>query len=400
MYGFNTIEEALHELRAGRMIIVTDDESRENEGDLIMPAETVTPQAINFIATYARGLICTPADEEILKRLDLKQMVEENTDNHSTAFTVAVDHVYTTTGISAYERAYTIVKMADENCRPEDLRRPGHVFPLLARKGGVLTRGGHTEATVDLCRLAGFKPIGVCCEIMSEDGHMARTPELMDFAEKHSLKIVTIEALAKYIKANRYPVRQEGDAKLPTVYGEFRIRGFVDEVDGKEHIALTMGEFDENEPVLLRVHSECMTGDVFGSLKCDCGNQLKAALKKIAESGCGALIYMRQEGRGIGIINKIKAYRLQEQGMDTVEANLALGFPEDMRNYSAAAQIIKSLGIRKIRLMTNNPAKISSLDEAGIEVVERVPIEVEHGHEADLYMQTKKNKMHHILLNE
>lgn len=397
MYRFNTIEEALDDLRDGKMIIVVDDESRENEGDLIMPAETVTPEAMNFIAKYARGLICTPASAEILDRLQIEQMVKNNTDNHSTAFTVSVDHVDTTTGISAYERAYTVLKMADDNCRPEDLRRPGHIFPLLAREGGVLVRRGHTEATVDLARLAGFKPIGICCEIMSDDGHMARTPELMEFSEKHGLKIITVEALAEYIRVHDYPVELESEADLPTQFGTFRIKGFVDKVGGEEHIVLTMGEFNENSPVLLRVHSECMTGDAFGSLKCDCGNQLKAALKKISENGSGALIYMRQEGRGIGIINKIKAYALQDKGMDTVEANLALGFPEDMRNYGAAAQIIKKLGIRKIRLMTNNPDKITSLEQSGLEVTERVPLEVAHGHEADFYMKTKKEKMHHIL---
>lgn len=399
MYGFNTIEEALEDLGAGKMIVVTDDESRENEGDLIMPAETVTPEAMNFIAKYARGLICTPASEEILDRLKLGQMVSENTDNHCTAFTVSVDHTDTTTGISAYERAYTVKKMAEDGCRPEDLRRPGHVFPLLARRGGVLVRRGHTEATVDFARLAGFKPIGVCCEIMSEDGHMARTPELMGFAEKFGLKIVTIDALVDHIYAHAYPIEQAGEAKLPTEYGNFTIKGFKDSVTGKEHIALTMGSFDRSAPVLLRVHSECMTGDAFGSLKCDCGNQLKTAMKKIAEEGTGALLYMRQEGRGIGIINKIKAYSLQDKGMDTAEANLALGFPEDMRTYNAAAQMIKMLGISKIRLMTNNPDKIESLERNGIEITERVPIEVEHGHEADLYMKTKKEKMHHILNN-
>ncbi|MBQ9604793.1 MAG: bifunctional 3,4-dihydroxy-2-butanone-4-phosphate synthase/GTP cyclohydrolase II [Firmicutes bacterium] len=397
MIEFSTIEEALDDLKAGKMIVVVDDESRENEGDLIMPAETVTPEAMNFIAKYARGLICTPASGEILDRLKMGQMVTENTDNHSTAFTVSVDHVDTTTGISAYERAFTVLKMAEDDAKPEDFRRPGHVFPLLAREGGVLVRRGHTEATVDLARLAGFKPIGICCEIMSEDGHMARLPELAEFAKEHELKLITVDALVEYIYEHDYPIELASEAKLPTEYGEFIIKGFVDKITGEHHIALTKGEFKNNAPVLLRVHSECMTGDAFGSLKCDCGNQLRTAMRRISENGSGALVYMRQEGRGIGLINKIKAYSLQEKGMDTVEANLALGFPEDMRNYNAAAQIIKDLGIGKIRLMTNNPDKITSLEKNGLEITERVPLVVAYGHEADFYMQTKKEKMNHII---
>ncbi|MBO5560051.1 MAG: GTP cyclohydrolase II [Firmicutes bacterium] len=397
MYDFNSIEEALEDLRSGKMIVVVDDESRENEGDLIMPAETVTPQAMNFIAKYARGLICTPASKDILEKLKMGQMVAENTDNHSTAFTVSVDHIGTTTGISAYERAFTVKKMAEDDAKPEDFRRPGHVFPLLAREGGVLVRRGHTEATVDLARLAGFKPIGICCEIMSEDGHMARLPELIEFSKKHGLKLITVEALVEYIYEHDYPIELSSEAKLPTEYGDFTIKGFVDKATGEHHIALTKGEFDGNTPVLLRVHSECMTGDAFGSLKCDCGSQLRTALRRISENGSGALVYMRQEGRGIGLINKIKAYSLQDRGMDTVEANLALGFPEDMRNYNAAAQKIKNLGIHKIKLMTNNPDKISSLEKNGLEITERVPLVVAYGHEADFYMQTKKEKMHHIV---
>ncbi|MBR6400140.1 MAG: GTP cyclohydrolase II [Firmicutes bacterium] len=408
---FNTVEEAIEVLKNGGMIIVTDDESRENEGDLIMPAQTVTGEAINFIATYAKGLICTPASAEILNGLEMGQMVAENTDNHSTAFTVSVDHIDTTTGISAYERAYTIRKMAQDGARPGDFRRPGHVFPLLAREGGVAVRRGHTEATVDLARLAGFKPIGVCCEIMAQDGHMARLPQLADFAKEHGLKMISIEALAEYIEkhglAEHTPskaaapvyARRDASAKLPTRYGEFKITGFTDETDGRENIVLTMGSFDSDTPVLVRVHSECMTGDVFGSCKCDCGAQLNTALEKIAREGCGALLYMRQEGRGIGIINKIKAYSLQEKGMDTVQANLALGFPEDMRTYDAAADILRQLGIKKLRLMTNNPDKIAALESAGLEVVERVSVEVAHAREADGYMRTKKEKMHHILMN-
>lgn len=393
----NTVEEALDALKNGEMIIVTDDEGRENEGDLIMPAQTVTGEALNFIATHARGLICTPASAEILDKLGMGQMVENNTDNHSTAFTVSVDHIDTTTGISAFERAYTIKKMTEDNAVPEDFRRPGHVFPLLAREGGVLERPGHTEATVDLARLAGFKPIGVCCEIMSGDGNMARLPELMDFAAEHGLKIISIEALIKYIKCRDYPVKSVSEANLPTEYGSFKIKCYLDGITGKEHIALIMGEPDGKLPVLARVHSECMTGDIFGSKKCDCGNQLRTALKKIAHEGRGVLLYMRQEGRGIGIVNKIKAYNLQERGLDTVEANRALGFADDMREYYAAAAIIKDMGIKRLRLMTNNPDKIAGLEEIGLEICERVPIEVAYGHEADLYMKTKKEKMHHIL---
>ncbi len=394
---FNTIDEAVEALKSGEIIVVIDDENRENEGDLIMAGETVTGEAMNFMAVYGKGLICTPIDEETAQRLDLDPMVYKNTDNHSTAFTVAVDHADTTTGISAFERAYTIKKMTEDNSKPLDFRRPGHVFPLVAKKGGVLVRRGHTEATVDLVRLAGFKGIGICCEIMDDDGHMMRTTKLKEFAKQHSLKIITIDALASHIYSNMYPVEKAAKAKLPTQFGTFDMTGFYDSVTGKEHVALTMGEFSENDEVLLRVHSECLTGDAFGSLKCDCGNQLKEAMKRISQEGKGALIYMRQEGRGIGLINKIKAYSLQEQGLDTVEANIALGFPEDMRSYNSAAQIIKQLGIRKIKLMTNNPDKIHSLENCGIEITQRVPIEVKHGHEADFYMATKKLKMNHIL---
>lgn len=397
---FNTIDEAVLALKNGEMIVVIDDENRENEGDLIMAGETVTGEAMNFIATYGKGLICTPIDEETAQRLQLEQMVSKNTDNHSTAFTVAIDHNDTTTGISAFERAFTIRKMCEDNAKPEDFRRPGHIFPLTARKGGVLVRRGHTEATVDLVKLAGFKGIGICCEIIDDDGHMMRTTKLIEFAKKNNLKIITIDALVNYMYTKLYPIEKVAEASLPTEYGIFKMTGYYDNVTGKEHVALTMGELKENDPTLLRVHSECLTGDVFGSLKCDCGNQLKEALKRISNEKKGALIYMRQEGRGIGLLNKIKAYSLQEQGMDTVEANIALGFPEDMRSYNSTAQIIKMLGLNKIKLMTNNPDKIQGLESCGIEITERIPIEVKHGHEADFYMKTKRIKMNHILKND
>lgn len=400
MFKYNTIDEALEDLKAGKMIVVSDDESRENEGDLIMAAEKVTGADINFIATYAKGLICLPASKEILQHFNLPQMTDNNTDNHCTAFTISIDHIDTTTGISAYERAYTISEFAKDNSTPNSFRRPGHVFPLAAKDGGVLERDGHTEATVDLMKLAGLKPCGICCEIMSEDGHMARTPELIKFSQKHNLKFITIDALKKYILAKGLYMENVVTTTLPTDFGEFNICGFVDNRNGEHHIALTMGNIADGKPVLTRIHSECLTGDVLSSHRCDCGNQYRAALKKISEEGRGILLYMRQEGRGIGLINKLKAYALQNQGMDTVEANIALGFPEDMRKYDAAAYMIKSLGVDKVKLMTNNPKKIEGLEEYGIVVSERVPLEVKHSHTADFYMHTKKIKMGHILINE
>lgn len=400
MFRYNRIEEAIEDIKNGKMIIVTDDEGRENEGDLIMAAEKVTGEAINFIATYAKGLICMPASADMLSRLQIEPMTEHNTDNHCTAFTVSIDHVDTTTGISAYERAETVLKFVSDDAKPEDFRRPGHIFPLAAKAGGVLEREGHTEATVDLARLAGFKPCGICCEIMNDDGHMARTPDLIKFAQEHSLKFITVEALKKHILEHGLYVEKAVTTTLPTDFGEFNISGFIDHRTGKNHIALTMGDFSDGSPVLTRIHSECLTGDVLTSHRCDCGNQYRAALKAISEMGRGALLYMRQEGRGIGIINKLKAYELQNRGMDTVEANLALGFPEDMRKYDTAAYMLRELGISKVELMTNNPKKISGLTEYGIEVVKRVPIEVKHSHTADFYMHTKKIKMGHILVNE
>ena len=391
------IEDALAALRRGEIIVVVDDENRENEGDTICAAEFATLENVNFMATYAKGLICMPMSVELTEKLDLPQMCVENTDNHCTAFTVSIDHVSTTTGISALERAVTAQKVVDDNAKPEDFRRPGHMFPLTAKKGGVLKRDGHTEATVDLMRLAGLKEAGLCCEIMKDDGTMARYEDLVEFAEKHNLLMISIEHLQEYRRRNEITISHETNAKLPTRYGDFRIHGFVDKITGEDHIALVLGNPKEHEKLLVRVHSECLTGDAFGSAKCDCGEQLDFALKSIAKEGAGILIYLRQEGRGIGLINKLKAYELQEKGMDTVEANVALGFPEDARNYAVAAQILKMFEVKQVRLLTNNPQKIEGLEKYGINVAERVPIEIA-AKPADLfYLQTKKLKMGHIL---
>lgn len=391
------IEDALAALRRGEIIVVVDDENRENEGDTICAAEFATLENVNFMATYAKGLICMPMSAELTEKLDLPQMCVENTDNHCTAFTVSIDHVSTTTGISALERAVTAQKVVDDNAKPEDFRRPGHMFPLTAKKGGVLKRDGHTEATVDLMRLAGLKEAGLCCEIMKDDGTMARYEDLVEFAEKHNLLMISIEHLQEYRRRNEITISHETNAKLPTRYGDFRIHGFVDKITGEDHIALVLGNPKEHEKLLVRVHSECLTGDAFGSAKCDCGEQLDFALKSIAKEGAGILIYLRQEGRGIGLINKLKAYELQEKGMDTVEANVALGFPEDARNYAVAAQILKMFEVKQVRLLTNNPQKIEGLEKYGINVAERVPIEIA-AKPADLfYLQTKKLKMGHIL---
>ena len=387
------IEDALAALRRGEIIVVVDDENRENEGDTICAAEFATLENVNFMATYAKGLICMPMSEELTKKLDLPQMCVDNTDNHCTAFTVSIDHVSTTTGISALERAVTAQKVVDDNAKPEDFRRPGHMFPLTARAGGVLKRDGHTEATVDLMRLAGLKEAGLCCEIMKDDGTMARYEDLVAFAQQHKLLMISIEHLQEDRRQHEINLTHEADAKLPTRYGDFRIHGFVDNITGEPHIALIMGNPSECDDLLVRVHSECLTGDAFGSAKCDCGEQLDLALKAIAEKGCGMLIYLRQEGRGIGLINKLKAYELQEKGMDTVEANVALGYPEDARNYSVAAQILKSFDVKKVSLLTNNPQKIDGLKKYGIEVVQRVPIEVAAKPSDLFYLQTKKLKM-------
>ncbi len=396
-FKFSEIKDALEDLKAGKVIIVMDNEDRENEGDLICAAEFATPENVNFMASKAKGLICMPMHMDYVKKLDLDMMCQENTDNHGTAFTVSIDHINTTTGISAYERSDTALRAVADDAVPEEFRRPGHMFPLVAKPGGIFERDGHTEATVDLMELAGLKRMGLCCEIMKDDGTMARRDDLFEFAREYGLKICTISALKRYRKEHEKLVERVTEANLETKHGEFKIYGYINKLNGEHHVALVKGEIGDGKRVLCRVHSECLTGDAFGSIRCDCGEQLDTALDMIEKEGRGVLLYLRQEGRGIGLINKIKAYALQDQGYDTIQANVMLGFPPDMRDYTIGSQILEDLGVHELRLMTNNPKKIEGLEAFDLKIIERVPIQMKLKKADAYYLLTKQEKMGHLL---